>query len=754
MMSDAGHDSITRVLAVAMLCLVALAVWGAGCANAATLGQAVAIQAPTGARTAPNAILNGIACPAANQCVAVGSYVDSAGIKQAMVVTQDTNGDWRQAVEVTAPAEPASGPYGASLASVACTSADACIAVGSYTDSSGNLLPMETTEANNGSWNNATEVLPPAEPSSGAQEASLTSVGCPGAGSGSCVAVGYYFNAGGYWQSMTASGSTSGLGGSAAVTPPGDAAAEGSSYWPAGTSVYAPLLTAVGCSDPGTCLAIGNYYNSSGTELPMLTSGGGTAASAITSISEPSGDTAGSGSFNAIACPGTGYCEAGGRGGNDDAAMVVSQAPNGVWSQETLIEPPGDADPASVHSLACPDFYSCIAIGSYNGGAFVSTEQDGGTWSSATAVPAPSGGSGADLWGVSCPPKDTADCWGAGSYSDSNSYGQAMVVQDSYADNATPTPPAPVCKNVSVTTPSATPATVTLNCTDSAGAALTYAITGNPSHGTLGAINQSNGQVTYTPTAGYSGTDSVTYHASSSNGVAAPATVSITILPPAPVCKNAAVTTRSGVPAAVTLNCTDSAGAALTYAITGNPGHGKLGAVTQSNAQVTYTPTAGYSGSDSFTYDASSSNGVAASATVSITVLGPGTPHIGTVKIASPKITATVTCVGIAAQTCTGSLTLTIVEHLTGSKVTAVTAAKKLKHTTRTLTLGSAGYNLTGGAAATLTITLSATATSLLKKLHKLPARLTLTATGASIAAATATITIHPAAAKPKHHRT
>jgi hypothetical protein len=76
--------------------------------------------------------------------------------------------------------------------------------------------------------------------------------------------------------------------------------------------------------------------------------------------------------------------------------------------------------------------------------------------------------------------------------------------------------------------------TVQLSCTDSTGAALTYAIVSGPSNGTLGMINQSTGQVTYTPNSGYGGPDSFTYNATSSNGTATAQTVSITINPVSP----------------------------------------------------------------------------------------------------------------------------------------------------------------------------------------------------------------------------
>ena len=71
--------------------------------------------------------------------------------------------------------------------------------------------------------------------------------------------------------------------------------------------------------------------------------------------------------------------------------------------------------------------------------------------------------------------------------------------------------------------------TISLSCTDSSGAPVTYVLGANPSHGPLGAFNASTGHVTYTPAGGYTGADSFTYHATSANGTAPSQAVSITV---------------------------------------------------------------------------------------------------------------------------------------------------------------------------------------------------------------------------------
>ncbi len=90
----------------------------------------------------------------------------------------------------------------------------------------------------------------------------------------------------------------------------------------------------------------------------------------------------------------------------------------------------------------------------------------------------------------------------------------------------------PTCSAANATTAYQAPVTITLSCTDTDGDALTQLIATGPSHGTLGALAQSTGTLTYTPAAGYTGTDSFTFDATDGTNTSAPATVTITVGPP------------------------------------------------------------------------------------------------------------------------------------------------------------------------------------------------------------------------------
>jgi hypothetical protein len=97
-----------------------------------------------------------------------------------------------------------------------------------------------------------------------------------------------------------------------------------------------------------------------------------------------------------------------------------------------------------------------------------------------------------------------------------------------------------------------------------------------------------------------------------------PPSVSITPVPP-PTCEDVTASTPYRQAVTVQLNCTDFAGQPLTYAVVAAPAHGELsGGVA--GGRVSYTPAVGFSGQDSFTYDASSANGAASAVTVSVVV--------------------------------------------------------------------------------------------------------------------------------------
>jgi hypothetical protein len=97
--------------------------------------------------------------------------------------------------------------------------------------------------------------------------------------------------------------------------------------------------------------------------------------------------------------------------------------------------------------------------------------------------------------------------------------------------------------------------------------------------------------------------------------------ITLTPIPTAPGCAgNTLNTLPGGSTITVVLPCTTPLGLPITYAVGGAPRHGKLGSINQTAGTVTYTPAAGFAGSDSFTFTATNSGGTSSTATATITV--------------------------------------------------------------------------------------------------------------------------------------
>ena len=193
-----------------------------------------------------------------------------------------------------------------------------------------------------------------------------------------------------------------------------------------------------------------------------------------------------------------------------------------------------------------------------------------------------------------------------------------------YITAGLPANSAPAVHDVSVTGVIDTPLPIALGAVDLENDPLTYTVVTAPAHGTLGTVDAS-GSVVYTPTHSYLGPDSFTYTVSDGIHTTLPVTVSITIgSDTAPVAQDASAGVRPGTPRTLTLPATDVDGTPLTYSIVSQPASGTLGTIN--GAKVTYTPSAGYTGPDSFTFKAS--DGVLDSnvATVSLTVIGDRAP--------------------------------------------------------------------------------------------------------------------------------
>lgn len=146
-------------------------------------------------------------------------------------------------------------------------------------------------------------------------------------------------------------------------------------------------------------------------------------------------------------------------------------------------------------------------------------------------------------------------------------------------------------------------------------------ITQQPTNGTVTVNGTSN--VTYKSVAGYTGSDSFKYKSSNASGASNEATVSLTVQQDpntaVPVANNDSFTAYKNNETSFNVLSNDTSVLAITeVTITQQPANGTL--VVNGTTNVTYKPTTGYTGSDTFKYRASNSSGLSNEATANITV--------------------------------------------------------------------------------------------------------------------------------------
>lgn len=182
--------------------------------------------------------------------------------------------------------------------------------------------------------------------------------------------------------------------------------------------------------------------------------------------------------------------------------------------------------------------------------------------------------------------------------------------------------PTAIAQSVSVAHNTAKVITLTGADADVPGLTLTYAIAVAPSHGTLGVLNTATGAVTYTPSANYHGNDTFTFTVSNGTTKSAAAAVSISVAAGTPTATAQSVSVSHNTATAITLAGVDVEVPALTltFAIATSPTHGTLSGFQAGTGKVTYTPTAGYTGPDSFTFTVTNGINKSAAAAVTLTV--------------------------------------------------------------------------------------------------------------------------------------
>jgi hypothetical protein len=378
--------------------------------------------------------LNGVACSSAASCVVVGQGSDQSDLLLAATWSDMT---W------TVDNPPIPVAYsGGNLVSVACRSVDSCTAVGSY-DPDTSLIE----QWNGTAWTVSATPATPAGPSEfdGVAYSSASAVIAVGSASNPDV---YGPTAlaeqsvGSAWQIMNISGPTGPTGQtnllSVACPLPSSCVAVGYSsfldetdsaaldfpiaaQWNGTTwtlmDVPAPVgqvdseLTAVSCSSPTACVAVGEAR--SGGELQAIADEWDGTAWSPMSVPQPPGDAVAE--LTGVSCQATDTCVAVGISAPsqiDFNQATLAETFNGTtWS---IVPSPTyyPDDSTAFYAVSCSSSTACIAVGNENQSSPLGAEWDGSAWM-VQSVPGPPNQSAAELVGVSCP--TTTSCVAVGS---------------------------------------------------------------------------------------------------------------------------------------------------------------------------------------------------------------------------------------------------------------------------------------------------------------------------------------------------
>ena len=196
------------------------------------------------------------------------------------------------------------------------------------------------------------------------------------------------------------------------------------------------------------------------------------------------------------------------------------------------------------------------------------------------------------------------------------------IVRDRFQQTATATvtvtvrPPGLNAVDDTATTQAGRPATINVLANDT-GEGLTLVQVSDPPNGSA---TRSGNAVVYTPRAGFTGTDTFTYTVVDDFERTDEARVTVTVRPPGLNAVNDTATTQAGNPVTITVLVNDT-GEGLTLIQVSDPPNGSAAI---NGGTVVYTPDAGFTGTDAFTYTIRDRFGQTDTATVRVTVRPPG----------------------------------------------------------------------------------------------------------------------------------
>jgi sugar lactone lactonase YvrE len=285
-------------------------------------GTAWALQSPASPSGAKWTALTGVACSSATACTAVGRYMNSSSVEVTLV--ERWNGTtWT----VEMPPNP-SGAKSSWLEDISCSSATACTAVGHYLNSSSVELALAER------WNGTTWAIQSTPSPAGANSSQFADVSCFSATA--CRAVGSYVERGGF--RVTLAESWNGTEWSVQATPN-----------PIPTELSS--LQGISCTSSKECVAVGGYRT--GGEYRTLAEKQEGTEWTIQASAEPK-----RGSLMDVSCASKGWCEA--TGTNEGKEPLAEHWDGSEWTVESTSIPTG-VSVSSLDGVSCQT--TCVAVG-------------------------------------------------------------------------------------------------------------------------------------------------------------------------------------------------------------------------------------------------------------------------------------------------------------------------------------------------------------------------------------------------------
>jgi hypothetical protein len=298
------------------------------------------VPKPTGAK---GIVLSGVSCTSSSACTAVGNYDNSSGTQ--VTLAERWNGtSW--SVQTTP--NPAEVTYSV-LNGVACTSSTACVAVGgSFKEGGfgGESMSSALAEV----WNGSSWSIQSVPKPTGAKGILLSGVSCTS--SSACTAVGNYNNASG--TQVTLAERWNGTSWSVQTTPN-----------PTGGT--ASVLSGVSCTSSSACTAVGNAYTGgfpSSTDSSLAEVWNGSSWS-VQSTPNPTGATwsvlGGVSCISSLACTAVGnYVNSSG------SEVTLAEIWSGSsWSVQSTPNP-SESTATAMSGVSCTSAVLCTAVGDYS----------------------------------------------------------------------------------------------------------------------------------------------------------------------------------------------------------------------------------------------------------------------------------------------------------------------------------------------------------------------------------------------------